>query len=79
MASTAAQSGGTSQFYINVANNSAKLDDNYAVFGYVISGMTAAYALANLQVYPGTLQNPSDQPINPSQAMLISVTISNNP
>ena len=80
MASTAAKQGGTSQFYININDNSASLDGNYAVFGKVISGMTTAYALGNLPIYPGP-NGPNDgQPINPlGVAMLNSVSISNSP
>ena len=70
----------TSQFYINLNDtNASALDGKYTVFGRVVNGMSVAYAIANLQVYPGTLQNPSDQPVNPSSALLTSVTISNNP
>ncbi|OLE90881.1 MAG: hypothetical protein AUF79_08010 [Crenarchaeota archaeon 13_1_20CM_2_51_8] len=78
MASTAAGAGGSSQFYINVHDNSGTLDGKYAVFGKVIAGMNAANALANL---PTTNQYPNapDQPTDPSTAMLISVTISNSP
>jgi cyclophilin family peptidyl-prolyl cis-trans isomerase len=57
---------GTSQFYINIANNNY-LDGNYTVFGKVVSSMTPAYQLANTPV------NSSDQPINP--VFLTSVTI----
>jgi peptidyl-prolyl cis-trans isomerase B (cyclophilin B) len=75
MASTGAGVGGSDQFYININDNSAKLDGSYMVFGKVINGMNAAYAIGNLPIY-----NPPDgQPINPSDAMLISVTISNTP
>src|SRR6266852_3052101 len=55
MASTGAGVGGSSQFYINVNDNSAALDGKYAVFGKVIVGMDAANALANL---PTTNQYP---------------------
>ncbi|TMB64795.1 MAG: peptidylprolyl isomerase, partial [Deltaproteobacteria bacterium] len=77
MASTAAGVGGSSQFYINVNDNSGSLDGKYAVFGKVIVGMDAANALANL---PTTNQYPNalNQPADPSHAMLISVTISNS-
>ena len=77
MASTAAGVGGSSQFYINVNDNSGSLDGKYAVFGKVIVGMDAANALANL---PTTNQYPNalNQPADPSNAMLISVTISNS-
>jgi cyclophilin family peptidyl-prolyl cis-trans isomerase len=79
MASTAQKVGGSCQFYINLADNSSTLDGNYAVFGKVISGMNAVNALAALPTttqYTG-LQAP--QPVNPANAMLISVTISNSP
>src|SRR3989442_5540631 len=77
MASTAAGVGGSSQFYINVNDNSGSLDGKYAVFGKVIVGMDAADALANL---PTTNQYPNalNQPADPSHSMLISVTISNS-
>lgn len=74
MASTQMKVGGTCQFYININDNSATLDGNYAVFGKVVSGMDVAYAIGNLPIY-----NPPDgQPINPSNAMLRNVMISNS-
>jgi peptidyl-prolyl cis-trans isomerase B (cyclophilin B) len=75
MASTGAGVGGSSQFYINVHDNSATLDGKYAVFGRVISGMDAAIKLANS---PTTNQYPNapNQPANPLGAMLKGVTIS---
>jgi cyclophilin family peptidyl-prolyl cis-trans isomerase len=77
MASTGAGVGGSSQFYINVADNSATLDGKYAVFGQVILGMNVVNALANV---PTTNQYPNaqNQPADPSNAMLISVTVSNS-
>jgi peptidyl-prolyl cis-trans isomerase B (cyclophilin B) len=75
MASTGAGVGGTTQFYINISDNSATLDGKYAVFGKVIVGMDVAYAIGNLPIY----NSPDGQPINPSDAMLKSVTISNSP
>lgn len=75
MASTAAGVGGTSQFYININDNSGALDGKYAVFGKVIVGMDVAYAIGNLPIY----NSPDGQPINPSNAKLTSVTISNTP
>lgn len=79
MASSAQGAGGTCQFYINVNDNSATLDGKYAVFGKVISGMSAVNALASL---PTTIQYSSaqaPQPQVPTNAMLISVTISQTP
>ncbi len=77
MASTGAGVGGSSQFYINVADNSATLDGKYAVFGQVIVGMDAVNALANV---PTTNQfaNAQNQPTDPSTAMLTSVIVSNS-
>jgi cyclophilin family peptidyl-prolyl cis-trans isomerase len=77
MASTGAGAGGTSQFYINVNNNSASLDGKYAVFGKVIVGMNVVNTLANT---PTTNQYPNaqNQPVNPFAAMLVRVTISSS-
>ncbi len=49
---------GSSQFYINLANNT-NLDGQYTVFGKVISGMNYALEIANVPV------NSQDQPITP--------------
>lgn len=79
MASTGAGVGGSCQFYVNLADNSAALDGKYAVFGRVISGMGVVNALANL---PTTIQYTSSQapePVTPADAMLLSVAISNSP
>ena len=62
---------GSSQFYINMANNNA-LDGGYTVFGKVIGPMTAANQIWHTPTY-GSGQYP-EQPINP--VYLISVTIS---
>jgi cyclophilin family peptidyl-prolyl cis-trans isomerase len=76
MASTSPGVGITSQFFINLKDtNSQALDGKYTVFAKVISGMNVANAIGNLPIY-----NPPDgQPINPANAMLNSVTISNTP
>lgn len=65
---------GTSQFYINLANNS-NLDGQYTVFGKVISGMDVAFAIASVPTY--TEDPYKDQPVDP--VFLTSVTISSNP
>ena len=76
MARSSDPNSGSSQFYINLANNNS-LDGSYTVFGKVISGMDVAYALGNL---PTTTQYSSEpQPADPSSAMLLGVTISNTP
>jgi cyclophilin family peptidyl-prolyl cis-trans isomerase len=66
MARTSDPNSGSSQFYINLANNNS-LDGQYTVFGKVTSSMSPAFALANTPV------NSSSQPINP--VFLTSVTI----
>jgi cyclophilin family peptidyl-prolyl cis-trans isomerase len=63
---------GSSQFYINLADNGF-LNGKYTVFGRVISGLEAAQAIGNLPV------DPSDQPIAPAQAMVTSITIRSTP
>jgi cyclophilin family peptidyl-prolyl cis-trans isomerase len=61
---------GSSQFYINLADNHS-LDGSYTVFGKVISGMNGALALGNTPV------NSQSQPITP--VFLVSVTITSGP
>ncbi len=80
MASTAAKAAGTSQFYINLANNTS-LNGNYAVFGKVISGMNVVDAIGNLPTTTcsGSSAGQGGPPQNPTEAMLISVTIQNSP
>jgi cyclophilin family peptidyl-prolyl cis-trans isomerase len=72
MARSSDPNSGSSQFYINVANNNS-LDGQYTVFGKVINsgGMNSAYAIANAPV------NSQSQPITP--VYLFSVSISGNP
>jgi cyclophilin family peptidyl-prolyl cis-trans isomerase len=67
MARSSDPNSGSSQFYVNMANNEY-LDGQYTVFGRVLSGMSAADALWN------TPTNSQDQPISP--VFLLSVTIS---
>jgi len=78
MASTAAHAPGTSQFYINLGNNTS-LDGNYAVFGKVINGMNVVNTIGALQISSACGSSTDGPPANPSQAMLISVTIQNSP
>jgi len=63
---------GTSQFYINLADNPS-LNGQYTVFGKVISGMNVALTIGSLPV------NSNSQPITPSHAMVLSITIKNTP
>ncbi len=66
MARSTDPNSGTSQFYINLKNNTS-LDGSYTVFGRVVTGMNVANAIAGVQV------NSSDQPVDP--VYMTSVTI----
>ncbi len=85
MASTGAKVGGSSQFFINLADNSANLDGNYAVFGQVINGMSVVDALAKVAlVDPTSCASASPtaeacEPANATSAYIVSVTIQNTP
>jgi cyclophilin family peptidyl-prolyl cis-trans isomerase len=68
MARSSDPNSGSSQFYINLADNPS-LDGNYTVFGKVTFGMSVALTIGNVPVYP----SPSNQPIKP--VFLTSVTI----
>lgn len=72
MARSSDPNSGSSQFYINLANNNS-LDGNYTVFAKVVNngGMDAASAIANAPV------NSQSQPVTP--VFLIGVAISGNP
>jgi len=51
MANTGAPNSGSSQFFINVVNNSNKdFDENYPVFGKVIEGMNVVDQIAKVDV-----------------------------
>jgi len=77
MARGSSTNSGSSQFYINTQNNTY-LDGQYTVFGRVVSNMNVVDALAAVPTYSSTGLYP-EQPINPTQAMLISVTILSGP
>ncbi len=77
MASTTAGAGGESQFYINLGDNSASLDGKYAVFGQVISGMSAVDALGSLAT--SSCSTGGTPPTIPTQALLNSITILSSP
>lgn len=70
MARTSDPNSGTSQFYINMADNNA-LDGQYTVFGKVIGPMSAATDLWKAQV------NAQGQPVYPYAVLLTSVAITN--
>jgi len=57
MAKTSEPNSATSQFYINLKDNSANLDSNYSVFGTVISGMSVVDAIGNVAT------DSSDKPL----------------
>ncbi len=50
MAKTSAPDSATSQFYINLVDNSANLDSNYSVFGQVIEGMSVVDSIGGVAV-----------------------------
>ena len=70
MARSSDPNSGSSQFYINMANNNG-LDGSYTVFGRVIGPMTAASEIWNTPTYGSAYP---EQPLNP--VYLISVTLS---
>jgi len=76
MARGAAANSGSSQFYINLANNPS-LDGHYTVFGRVISGMDVVNAIASVPVYTSQTDYRYDQPITP--VYMINVTIVSSP
>lgn len=70
----------SSQFFINLVRN-ASLNGHYTVFGKVVEGLDVVQALGNVAVSPdcaksGYMHCP---PMDPSQAMLTSVTIEESP
>ena len=79
MASTGAGVGGSSQFYINLVDNSKTLDGSYAVFGQVINGMSVANALAKVAINTNSTSPEYSQPINPASAYIVSITIQDTP
>ena len=74
MASTAPKTGGSSQFYINLANNTS-LDGSYAVFGKVISGYNVVQEIGNVTV--ATYGSDADEPVTP--VYVLSITMITGP
>ena len=68
---------GSSQFYVNLNDNSQSLDGGYAVFGEVVSGMSIVNLIAGSPIYTNGAY--LDQPIAPGSALLMSVTIQDTP
>lgn len=73
MARGSSVNSGTSQFYVNTQDNPL-LDTQYTVFGKVVNGMGVVDALSAVQSY-GTTGLYPEQPVDPSQAMLLNITI----
>jgi len=57
MAKTSQPNSATSQFFINLANNSASLDSNYVVFGQVIAGWDTVIKISQVPITPVLSQN----------------------
>src|SRR2546425_4103948 len=70
MARSTDPNSGSSQFYINLANNTS-LNGQYTVFGKVISGIDVALAIGKVTV------SSTDQPITP--VFVTSITIQDTP
>jgi cyclophilin family peptidyl-prolyl cis-trans isomerase len=69
----------SSQFFINLSDNSASLDGRYTVFGKVISGMSVVNAIGALQISSACGSSTDGPPAQPSSALLVSVTILSSP
>jgi cyclophilin family peptidyl-prolyl cis-trans isomerase len=73
---------GSSQFFINInPSGNSQLNGQYTVFGKLIIGLNVALAIGNLPVN-SACQSSGEitcQPLNPSQAMVLSITIKNSP
>jgi peptidylprolyl isomerase len=52
MAKTSQPNSATSQFFINLKDNSAALDSNYSVFGMVVNGTDVVAAIGNAKTEP---------------------------
>jgi peptidylprolyl isomerase len=52
MAKTSEPNSSTSQFFINLNDNSANLDSNYSVFGRVIAGMDVVDSISQVPITP---------------------------
>ena len=76
MARTSDPNSGSSQFFINLADNSF-LNGQYTVFGKVTSGMDVVDTLGNLPVDPECISSGgmNCQPLDPTQAEILTITI----
>jgi cyclophilin family peptidyl-prolyl cis-trans isomerase len=77
MARTSDPNSGSSQFFINLANNSF-LNGQYTVFGRVVAGMDVVDKLANLPVSPDCMASGgmNCRPLVPQQAEILTITTS---
>ncbi len=71
MARSSDNNSGSSQFYINLGNNTASLDGRYAVFGEVTSGISVVQAIGNV---PVQLVGSQHEPVNPVYIYSITIT-----
>jgi len=78
MASTGAKVGGSSQFYINLANNTS-LDGNYAVFGKVINGTSVVQALGSVKTESVNLGGGGSQSEPVTPVYVISIKMISGP
>jgi peptidyl-prolyl cis-trans isomerase B (cyclophilin B) len=71
---------GSSQFFINLANNTS-LNGLYTVFGNLTSGLSVAQKIGALPVNSqcSSSGDTDCQPTNPQQALVISITIKSSP
>jgi peptidylprolyl isomerase len=68
MAKTSEPNSATSQFYINLKDNSASLDSNYVVFGHVVAGMDV---VNDIGAVPVDANDKPKQDVTLIQALII--------
>jgi cyclophilin family peptidyl-prolyl cis-trans isomerase len=80
LARTSDPNSGNSQFFINLANNTS-LNGQCTVFGKVISGMSVVDAIGDLPVNPECASSGGTtcQPLDPTNAEILSITIQDSP
>ncbi len=80
MARTSDPNSGSSQFFINLADNSF-LNGQYTVFGKVASGMNVVDTIGNLPVDPECSSSGGMmcQPLDPTNAEILGITIQSTP
>jgi len=80
IARSASPNSGSSQFFINLTNNSS-LNGAYTIFGKIVSGLEVAMAIGNLPVADSCAQTGglTCPPANPKDAQILSITIQSTP